>query len=34
MDDLRELRRLAEPHASLIDVADLRDRIRTMVAVV
>ncbi len=32
MDDLRELRRLAEPHASLIDVADLRDRIRTMVA--
>ncbi|MGH4016287.1 MAG: XRE family transcriptional regulator [Pseudonocardiaceae bacterium] len=29
---LRDLRRLAEPHASLPAVADLRDRIRTLVA--
>ncbi|MGH3929392.1 MAG: XRE family transcriptional regulator [Pseudonocardiaceae bacterium] len=31
-DDLHELRRLAEPHARLPEVADLRDRIRTVVA--
>lgn len=31
-DDLRELRCLAEPHASLPEVADLRDRIRTVLA--
>ena len=32
VDDLRDLRRLAEPHARLTEVADLHDRIRTMVA--
>jgi hypothetical protein len=31
-DDLRALRRLAEPHATIPQVADLRDRIRTTVA--
>jgi hypothetical protein len=32
IDDLRGLRRLAEPHASLTDVADLHGRIGTVVA--
>jgi len=31
-DDLRDLRRLAEPHASHTEVADIRDRIGTVVA--
>lgn len=29
---LRELRHLAEPHANLTEVSDLRDRIRTLIA--
>ncbi len=29
---LRDLRRLTQPHAHLTEVADLRDRIRTVVA--
>ncbi|MGH4016869.1 MAG: XRE family transcriptional regulator [Pseudonocardiaceae bacterium] len=31
-DDLSDLRRLAQPHANLTEVADLRDRIRTVIA--
>ncbi|MGH4016862.1 MAG: XRE family transcriptional regulator [Pseudonocardiaceae bacterium] len=31
-DDLSDLRRLAQPHATLTEVADLRDRIRTVIA--
>lgn len=33
LDDLRDLRRLAEPHTHLPEIADLRHRIRTAVAV-
>ncbi|MBA2696653.1 MAG: hypothetical protein H0U62_12635 [Actinobacteria bacterium] len=33
VDDLRDLRRLAEPHARLTEVADLRQRIGAVVAV-
>lgn len=32
LDDLRHLRRLAEPHTHLPEIADLRHRIRTTVA--
>ncbi|MDQ3153957.1 MAG: XRE family transcriptional regulator [Actinomycetota bacterium] len=34
VDDLRELRRFAEPHARLTEVADLRHRIGTVIAAV